>query len=45
LVKRSTYLVNEQKRKNIYRQYHLSSKIVAAISHDIQTPLQYVSAV
>jgi len=43
LVKRSTYLVNEQKRKNIYRQYHLSSKIVAAISHDIQTPLQYVS--
>jgi signal transduction histidine kinase len=43
LVKRSAYLVNEQKRKNIYRQYHLSSKIVAAISHDIQTPLQYVS--
>jgi hypothetical protein len=43
LKKRSNYLVSEQKRKSIYRQYHLSSRIVAAITHDIQTPLHYIS--
>ena len=43
LNKRSKYLVNEQKRKSIYRHYQLSSRVVTAISHDIQTPLHYVS--
>jgi len=39
---RTSYLLNEEKKKNIYRHYHISNQIVAAINHDIQTPLHYI---
>ncbi|WP_159469851.1 two-component regulator propeller domain-containing protein [Dyadobacter sp. 3J3] len=40
---RTTYLLNKERKKNLYKQYHISRQIVAAINHDIQTPLHYIS--
>jgi signal transduction histidine kinase len=40
---RTTYLIKKERRKNLFRHYHISNQIVAAINHDIQTPLHYIS--
>jgi signal transduction histidine kinase len=40
---RETYMIKKERRKNLYRHYHISNQIVAAINHDIQTPLHYIS--
>lgn len=40
---RTTYLLKKEREKNLYKQYHISRQIVAAINHDIQTPLHYIS--
>ncbi|MCF0054887.1 two-component regulator propeller domain-containing protein [Dyadobacter sp. CY356] len=40
---RTTYLLKRERKKNLYKQYHISRQIVAAINHDIQTPLHYIS--
>lgn len=40
---RTAYLLRQERRKNLYKQYHINSQIVTAINHDIQTPLHYIS--
>ncbi|MBE9461464.1 ATP-binding protein [Dyadobacter subterraneus] len=40
---RTSYLLKKEREKNLYKQYHISRQIVAAINHDIQTPLHYIS--
>ncbi|GLU51418.1 hypothetical protein Dfri01_08790 [Dyadobacter frigoris] len=40
---RTSYLIKKEREKNLFKQYHISQQIVAAINHDIQTPLHYIS--
>ena len=40
---RTSYLLKKEREKSLYRQYHINNQIVAAINHDIQTPLFYIS--
>jgi signal transduction histidine kinase len=40
---RATYMIKKERRKNLFRHFHISNQIVAAINHDIQTPLHYIS--
>jgi signal transduction histidine kinase len=40
---RTRYLVNKEREDNLRRHYRIISQIVAAVNHDIQTPLHYVT--
>ncbi|MEO6287609.1 MAG: two-component regulator propeller domain-containing protein [Dyadobacter sp.] len=39
---RTAYLVKKDRENNLLRHYRVISQIVAAVNHDIQTPLHYV---
>jgi hypothetical protein len=39
---RTGYLVKKDRENNLLRHYRVISQIVAAVNHDIQTPLHYV---
>jgi signal transduction histidine kinase len=39
---RTAYLVKKDRKNNLLRHYRVISQIVAAVNHDIQTPLHYV---
>lgn len=41
---RTTFLLKAERKRNLYRQYHINNQIVAAINHDIQTPLHFISS-
>ena len=41
---RTSYLLKQERKKNLYRQYHINNQIVTAINHDIQTPLHFISS-
>ncbi len=40
---RTRYLVRKERDGNLMRHYRIISQIVAAVNHDIQTPLHYVT--
>jgi ligand-binding sensor domain-containing protein/signal transduction histidine kinase len=40
---RTNYLIKKEREKNLYRHYRINNKLVAAINHDIQTPLHYIN--
>ncbi|WP_170916562.1 sensor histidine kinase [Dyadobacter psychrophilus] len=39
---RTGYLVKKERKDNLVRHYRVISQIVAAVNHDIQTPLHYI---
>ncbi|TDE10509.1 ligand-binding sensor domain-containing protein [Dyadobacter psychrotolerans] len=39
----TSFLLKKQKTKSLHRRYHISNQVVAAINHDIQTPLHYIA--
>ncbi|MCF0051754.1 ATP-binding protein [Dyadobacter sp. LJ53] len=39
---RTGYLVKKERKDNMMRHYRVISQIVAAVNHDIQTPLHYI---
>ncbi|MCF2488633.1 HAMP domain-containing sensor histidine kinase [Dyadobacter sp. CY347] len=39
---RAGYLVKRERKDNLVRHYRVISQIVAAVNHDIQTPLHYI---
>lgn len=39
---RTGYLVKKERQDNLLRHYRVISQIVAAVNHDIQTPLHYI---
>ncbi|WP_084439660.1 sensor histidine kinase [Dyadobacter alkalitolerans] len=39
---RAGYLVKKERKDNLVRHYRVISQIVAAVNHDIQTPLHYI---
>lgn len=39
---RTGYLVKKERESNLLRHYRVISQIVAAVNHDIQTPLHYI---
>ncbi|WAC13554.1 sensor histidine kinase [Dyadobacter pollutisoli] len=39
---RTGYLVKKDRGKNLLRHYRVISQIIAAVNHDIQTPLYYI---
>ncbi|MCF0039855.1 sensor histidine kinase [Dyadobacter fanqingshengii] len=39
---RTGYLVKKERKDNLLRHYRVISQIVAAVNHDIQTPLHYI---
>lgn len=41
---RTTFLLKAERKRNLYRQYHINNQIVAAINHDIQTPLHFIGS-
>ena len=40
---RTRYLIDKEREDNLRRHYRVISQIVAAVNHDIQTPLHYVT--
>jgi signal transduction histidine kinase len=39
-----TYTALEKSEKELHRQMHIQTRLIAAMSHDIKTPLKFVSA-
>lgn len=39
---RTSYLLKKERESNLLRHYRVISQIVAAVNHDIQTPLHYI---